>query len=181
MDRERTNTRTNQPTNQPTTERTNGGIFVTYFANYCTNLDAHSSIISSDEHHPAWSHGLHPIHGTSFAATERLRLGTCEPLAALLLILAWTDRPAIIGEHNTPQQKLNLLIWYRNSIRPRDGLSSFCCRFISSFYSALCFITIGSAILSHFIVHQVVVIKARKAAAAAAKTGTERWGWWSIL
>lgn len=131
MDRERTNTRTNQPTNQPTTERTNGGIFVTYFANYCTNLDAHSSIISSDEHNPAWSYGLHPwnviCRNRAFTAGHLWALGRASSR------LAWTDRPAIIGEHNTPQQKLNLLIWYRNSIRPRDGLSSFCCRFISSF------------------------------------------------
>lgn len=29
-------------------EQTNGGIFVTYFANYCTNLDAHLSITSDE-------------------------------------------------------------------------------------------------------------------------------------
>lgn len=107
MDRERTNTRTNQPT----TERTNGGIFVTYFANYCTNLDAHSSIISSDEHHPAWSPLHIPIHGTSFAATERLRLGTWEPLAALLLVwLGPTDLPSLANTTHHSRTKFAYLI-----------------------------------------------------------------------
>lgn len=105
-----TNKYEDKPTNQSTTERTNGGIFVTYFANYCTNLDAHSSIISSDEHHPAWSHGLHPIHGTSFAATERLRLGTCEPLAALLLVWLEPTCHHWRTQHTTAETKFAYLI-----------------------------------------------------------------------
>lgn len=46
-------------------EQTNGGIFVTYFANYCTNLDAHLSITSDETSllatctalHNEWSSG----------------------------------------------------------------------------------------------------------------------------